>query len=143
LTPTPIENAVGQPTEVLFPAQREISVSPAYRACRIHSVAWLKLFTLRSGGFDNAGAVLARRVRQLRRVCVNACPQISIDRINASGLYANQHLRAGRFGHRHIFELHYIRLTKFADDDSFHREYDELSGCNLRQNCGETKIIQL
>src|SRR5262249_5245546 len=80
----------------------------------------LKFIHIRTHLLDHARAIIPRRVRQLWQSCILSRSDVRLHRINAGGVYAQEHFTRPGLWRRHLFQSQNFGASKFTNSNSSH-----------------------
>ena len=73
-------------------------------------------------GFDHAGGIGARRIRQRRLDGISSIAHVGVVGIHARGMHAHQHLPGRRLGRRDLLQLQNFRPAELVHLYRFHQK---------------------
>src|SRR4029077_18510327 len=110
----------GQRMDLAFESYGVFGVGAGDGLCHVDAVAGFYLRDARADRFDDARAIGARSIGQRRLHGVSAVTHVSVIRIDADGVNADEDLSGSRLGGGDFFVLQHFWTTEFVDYDCFH-----------------------
>jgi hypothetical protein len=111
---------LGQTIDLRFEREGVFGVRAGEILGEVDAIAGTDFADAVADGFDDAGAIGAGRVRELRKDCVVAGTRVSVGGIDACSVDLDEDLSGGGLGRGDFFELENFRTAKFVDANGFH-----------------------
>ena len=115
-------DAVRQAMHLRVVADRQLGVAARTRrdtVC-VDAIALLERRHVGADRFHDTGDIGSRCVGKVRLASVSPGADVGLHRVDADRLHPDEDLRRPRCRFGHVFDLHHVRWTELAHDDSVH-----------------------